>query len=163
MFLSELLLAIGIVLVLATLPLLAELLVLTIAASLPEARAQDKKAGLELLSLSILIPAHNEEALIGRCIRSVRASAGSGTEVLVVAHNCTDATAKLAEAAGARVLELDDPGQTGKGCALSYGFVELMAGASQGVLVVDADSVVDRGLVGAVRHRFLAGARALQC
>jgi cellulose synthase/poly-beta-1,6-N-acetylglucosamine synthase-like glycosyltransferase len=163
MFLSEVLPVIAIVLVLATLPLLAELLVLTMAALLPEARARDRKAGLELHSLSILVPAHNEEALVGRCIRSVRASAGSGADVLVVAHNCTDATAAVAEAAGARVLVLDDPGQTGKGCALSYGFAALLAGASQAVLVVDADSVVDSELVATVQHRFLTGARALQC
>src|SRR5580658_21771 len=106
MLLSELRLAIGVALVLATLPLLVELLVLTMAALLPVARGRDQEVGLELPSLSILVPAHNEEALIGRCIRSLRASAGSGEDVLVIAHNCTDATAAVAEAAGARVLEL---------------------------------------------------------
>jgi cellulose synthase/poly-beta-1,6-N-acetylglucosamine synthase-like glycosyltransferase len=163
MLLSELRLAIGVALVLATLPLLVELLVLTMAALLPVARGRDQEVGLELPSLSILVPAHNEEALIGRCIRSLRASAGSGEDVLVIAHNCTDATAAVAEAAGARVLELDDSGQTGKGSALNYGFAVLLAEGSQAVLVVDADSVVDRGLVRAVRQRLATGARALQC
>jgi hypothetical protein len=83
--------------------------------------------------------------------------------MLVIAHNCTDATAAEAKAAGARVLELNDPDQLGKGCALSYGFSAAMAGNSQAVLVIDADSVVDPGLTATVRRRFMAGARALQC
>jgi hypothetical protein len=160
---SELLLLVGIVLVLATLPLLVELLVLTVVSLLPAARIRDEDAGLELPPLSVLVPAHNEEALIGRCIRGLVASAGSGTEVVVIAHNCTDATAAEAKAAGARVLELNDPGQRGKGCALSYGFAEILAGPSRAVLVIDADSVVDPGLIAAVRRRILAGALALQC
>jgi len=89
--------------VLATLPLLAELLALTGASLFPSAQAGEEDGGSELPLLSVLVPAHNEEALIGRCIRSLRASSDSGVEMLVIAHNCTDATAAEAKAAGARV------------------------------------------------------------
>jgi len=156
---------VGIVLVVATLPLLAELLVLTLAALLPAARTKDENEQLEVFPLAVLVPAYNEEALIGRCVRSVLASSSSnsGTEVLVVAHNCTDATAVEAEAAGARVLVLNDRSRTGKGWALNLGFATALAGPSQAVLVVDADSVVCPGMVEAVRQRFTSGARALQC
>lgn len=163
MFVSQLLLFVGLVLVVATLPLLVELLVLTVAALAPKARARDEERGAELPPLTVLVPAHNEEALIGRCVRGLLASAEAGVEVLVVAHNCTDATAEEAQAAGARVLMLNDPGQRGKGYALKSGFAVAMAGPWQAVLVIDADSVVDSGLIGAVRRRFMAGARALQC
>jgi hypothetical protein len=163
MLLSEFLLAMGIVLVLVTIPLLVELLVLTSAALLPETRARADQAGAGLPTLSIVVPAHNEEALIGRCVRALLVSAGSGAEVLVIAHNCTDATVAEAEAAGASVLILNDPRQTGKGCALSYGVDTMLAGNSDAMLVVDADSVVDAGLVLEVRRRLQTGARALQC
>jgi cellulose synthase/poly-beta-1,6-N-acetylglucosamine synthase-like glycosyltransferase len=163
MLLSELFVVIGIVLVLATLPLLVELLVLTSAALLPETRVRYRAAGFELPSLTVLVPAHNEEALIGRCVRALRFSADRGTEVVVVAHNCIDATAAEAVEAGARVLVLDDPCQRGKGSALSYGFTSILAGPSQAVLVIDADSVVDAGLIAEVRRRLRRGARALQC
>lgn len=163
MLLSQVLPLFGLLLALATLPLLAELLVLTGAALLPAARMRIQDAGTEAFPLAVLIPAHNEEALIGRCIRSVQAAADSSTEVLVVAHNCTDATTVEAEAAGARVLLLSDPGQAGKGCALRYGFAAALAGPSQAVLVIDADSVVCAGLIAAVRQKFLRGAQALQC
>ena len=163
MFVTQLLHICGLVLVLATLPLLAELLVLTLAALVARGRVRDEDEGSELPLLSVIVPAHNEEAMIGRCVRGLLASPGPGVEVLVVAHNCTDRTASEAEAAGARVLVLNDPDQRGKGCALSYGFSTALAGSSQAVLVVDADSVVDPGLIATVRRRFKMGARALQC
>jgi cellulose synthase/poly-beta-1,6-N-acetylglucosamine synthase-like glycosyltransferase len=144
-------------------PLLAELLVLTVAALFPPARVGRTQVGTEFPFISVLVPAHNEEVLIGRCVKSLLSSAAPGTEVLVVAHNCTDATAAEAETAGARVLVLNDPDQTGKSCALSYGFNAAMAGQSQAVLVIDADSVVDPGLIEQVRKKLMTGARALQC
>jgi cellulose synthase/poly-beta-1,6-N-acetylglucosamine synthase-like glycosyltransferase len=160
---SHLLNLIGIAVVLATLPLIAEVLVLTAAALLPAVAVKEKHGWLELAPLTVLVPAHNEEALIGRCVRSVLASAGSGVDVLVVAHNCADATAVRAEAEGAHVLVLNDPGQTGKGCALRFGFAATLAGSSHGVLVVDADSVIDLGLIERVRRRLTLGVPAMQC
>lgn len=55
---------------------------------------------------SVVIPAHNEEAVIGRCLDTLLA----GTEpdeldIVVVANACTDATAVAAKRAGVRVLE----------------------------------------------------------
>jgi cellulose synthase/poly-beta-1,6-N-acetylglucosamine synthase-like glycosyltransferase len=162
MFWSHFFSIIGIAIVLATLPLLAETLVLSVAALLP-AGARENDGGSGHAPLTVLVPAHNEEALIGRCVRGVIASSGSGVDVLVVAHNCTDATAMKARAAGANVLVLDDPGQVGKGCALSHGFAAALAGPSHGVLVIDADSVVEPGLVERVRRRLSTGTSALQC
>lgn len=153
----------GILLVLATLPLLAELLVLTAASLLPSRGATEHDLESADFPIAVVIPAHNEEALIERCIRSIAASARAGDALMVVAHNCTDATAAKAEAAGARVLELNDPDRKGKGCALSFGFEVALAGAAKAVLVIDADSVASPGLIDAVRQRFLSGAQALQC
>ncbi|MGD0939051.1 MAG: glycosyltransferase family 2 protein [Terracidiphilus sp.] len=160
---SQLLDIAGVVLALATLPLLVELLVLTAASLLPCARARVQDGAGENFPLTVVVPAHNEEALIGRCIRSLASSAGPGVELITIAHNCSDRTAAEAEAAGAKVLVLNDPEQKGKGCALSYGFTEALAGPSRAVLVVDADSVVSPGLIAAVGQRFQAGAQALQC
>jgi GT2 family glycosyltransferase len=160
---SQVLNIIGIVLALAALPLLAELLVLTIASLLPRARAERSDGAAEAFPLTVVVPAHNEEALIGRCILRLAASAGASVDLVVIAHNCTDATAVEAEAAGARVLVLNDPEHNGKGCALSLGFAEALVGPSRAVLVVDADSVVSPGLIQAVRQKFLTGAQAVQC
>jgi cellulose synthase/poly-beta-1,6-N-acetylglucosamine synthase-like glycosyltransferase len=163
MYLTQALNIIGIVLALAALPLLAELLVLTSGSLLPRARAKRQVGAAEDFPLTVLVPAHNEEALIGRCIQSLSSSIGTGVDLVVIAHNCTDATALEAEAAGARVLVLNDSGNKGKGCALSLGFAEALAGPSRAVLVIDADSVVSPGLTEAVRQKFLTGAQAVQC
>jgi cellulose synthase/poly-beta-1,6-N-acetylglucosamine synthase-like glycosyltransferase len=163
MHLSDAFQIFGIALALMTLPLVAELLALTVAALVPKMRTHHPKADSELFSLMVLVPAHNEEALVGRCVRSIMNSSGSNSEVLVIAHNCSDATAAVAKDAGATVLELNDSAQQGKGCALNAGFSVALNGPAQAVLVVDADSIVDIGLLDAVRRRFLAGAQALQC
>src|SRR5579871_61507 len=163
MIFSQLLSIIGIAIMVATLPLLAEILVLSVAALLPARESRYEYRGSGLPPLTVLVPAHNEEVLIGRCVRSVLASSNSGVEVLVVAHNCTDATAERAGAAGAHVLVLNDPRQLGKGCALRYGFTAALASPSHGVLVIDADSVIEAGLAERVQRRLLAGTPALQC
>jgi cellulose synthase/poly-beta-1,6-N-acetylglucosamine synthase-like glycosyltransferase len=163
MLLSQFFGLVGIAIVLATLPLLAEILILSLAALLRAADVRDEDNGTRLPQLTVLVPAHNEEALIGRCVRSVLDSTTSGVDVLVIAHNCTDATAERAQAAGAHVLLLNDPERKGKGCALTCGFAVALAGRSDAVLVIDADSVIDLGLITTVQRRLLAGARALQC
>jgi len=153
----------GIALVLATLPLLAELLVLTAASLLPSVPVRKGDAVSKEFPITVVVPAHNEEALVGRCIRSMASSSCPGVDLVVIAHNCCDATAAEAEAAGARALVLNDPDQKGKGCALNYGFASALAGLSRAVLVVDADSVVSPDLIVAVQQRFLTGAHAVQC
>src|SRR5580658_5151274 len=110
-------------LLIATLPLLVELLVLTVAALLPSGSDMKNEESEETpLRLAVIVPAHNEEAHIGRCVRSILASEPKSVEVLVVAHNCSDNTALEAARAGARVLALDDASRTGKGFALHHGF-----------------------------------------
>ena len=60
--------------------------------------------------VSFIIPAHNEEALIGASIRSVIGSADAAKcgpyEVIVVNDASTDRTANVAEALGARVVSV---------------------------------------------------------
>jgi len=58
--------------------------------------------------LSIIVPAFNEEKLLAGCLRSVRAAAAAcgvkDYELVVCDNNSTDATARLAREAGARVV-----------------------------------------------------------
>ncbi|MBR1724179.1 MAG: glycosyltransferase [Ruminococcus sp.] len=62
-------------------------------------------------SISVIIPAHNEEKYVARCIRSVKTAAGyygGETEIIVVCNRCTDRTAELAEKHGAKVIFNED-------------------------------------------------------
>lgn len=59
-------------------------------------------------SVSVLIPAHNEEEHISDCIASVLRTGWprDRLEILVIDHSSTDSTAKLAQLSGARVLQI---------------------------------------------------------
>jgi glycosyltransferase involved in cell wall biosynthesis len=94
------------------------------------------------MHLSIVIPAFNEERLIGGCLQSVSAAlaahvtAGLTAEIIVVDNNSTDNTAYLARQAGARVV-FEPINQIGRA---------RNAGAAQAtgdwLLFLDADSVL---------------------
>ena len=61
--------------------------------------------------ISVIIPAHNEEKYIKRCITSVKradVNFPGNTEIIVVCNRCTDRTAEIAKACGARVFYNED-------------------------------------------------------
>ncbi len=114
----------------------------------------------------VLIPAHDEELVIERTLRSCAAldyPPGRAT-VVVIADNCTDATADLAARAGADVYVRDDPSRRGKGQALAWALERLFAERPgvEVVVVVDADCEVSPNLLRAIATRVRAGARAVQ-
>src|ERR1700730_7530905 len=76
------------------------------------------------MRFDLIVPAHNEEAVIANVIRSLQAVdwPADRFRVVVVADNCTDSTAAVARAAGAHVLERFDRDQRGKGYALQFAF-----------------------------------------
>src|SRR3954447_19697398 len=62
--------------------------------------------------VSVVVPAHDEEAVIGRCLDTLLAGARPGElDVVVVANACTDRTAEVAGRAGVRVLATPKPGK----------------------------------------------------
>ena len=54
------------------------------------------RAGAETPKVSVIIPARNEEANIGRCLRSILAQQGIAFQVIVVDDHSTDRTAEIA-------------------------------------------------------------------
>jgi cellulose synthase/poly-beta-1,6-N-acetylglucosamine synthase-like glycosyltransferase len=150
----------ALLLALLTLPGTLTLLLLTLAGLLPQRRPAAAAPG----RIALLVPAHDEAAGIGRTLANLRAEArrDGHCSVLVVADNCSDATAAVARRCGARVLERHAPQQRGKGYALDYAFRLLLAEDFAFFIVVDADSVVADGFLAAMRRGFGGGAAALQ-
>ncbi len=71
--------------------------------------------------ISIIVPAHNESSVIGRCLRSMTAGARPDElEILVVCNGCTDDTAAIAESFGPPVRVLQCP-VASKHAALNLG------------------------------------------
>lgn len=83
-------------------------------------------------SVSVIVPAYNEEATIRQVVLDF-VSHAAVDEVLVVDNNCKDKTAELAREAGARVVEESAPGY---GCALRCGMREA---SSDLFVLVEAD------------------------
>lgn len=94
--------------------------------------------------VTVVIPAHNEEAVLGDTLDAVAAltSRGPGPDVVVIADNCTDATEAVARDRGARVLRRDDPDRPGKGPALDWALShpDLHDGADF-LFLLDADTI----------------------
>ena len=153
---------VGFLLVIAAVPLALELLVLSAAAALPLPQRLSP-AGADTLKLAVIVPAHNEQRLVGACVRSLMVARTSSMRVLVVAHNCTDATAERAAAAGADVLVLNERSGHGKGAALHHGFTHALAEGYEAMLVVDADSTVSALLPTQVANAMQARSHAVQC
>jgi glycosyltransferase involved in cell wall biosynthesis len=71
--------------------------------------------------ISIIIPACNEEAVIGRCIASILEAAEQGeVEIIVVANGCVDDTIGVARSFGGPVRVMECP-QASKPAALNLG------------------------------------------
>jgi cellulose synthase/poly-beta-1,6-N-acetylglucosamine synthase-like glycosyltransferase len=99
---------------------------------------------------SVLVPAHDEEAVIGRTVGHLRREAPEGFGTLVIADNCTDRTAIVAKASGAGVLVRNEPDLRGKGYALAAAREFLRRDPPEVVIVHDADCCMDGRSLAAV-------------
>ena len=94
-------------------------------------------------SAVVVIPAHDEAAVIGNTLQALQAGLSEGMRILVVADNCTDATAQIARDHGAEVVERANAQDRGKGFALAHAAEHLSANAPGVFVVLDADCSID--------------------
>jgi glycosyltransferase involved in cell wall biosynthesis len=103
---------------------------------------------------SIVIAAHNEAAVIGRCLDSLLADVAPGQlDVIVVPNGCSDSTAEIARSRGVRVVEV---AHANKAAALNAGD---QAALGFPRIYLDADVVVSSAGVRAL-CRALSGTRS---
>ena len=98
-------------------------------------------------SVAVLVPAHNESVGLLPTLNDIVAQLRGGDRLLVVADNCSDDTAEIAEAAGAEVVRRHNLDEIGKGFALDFGLRHLRGDCQDVVVVVDADCRLDRGVI----------------
>jgi len=137
------------------------LLILTLLSHAPPVALRSSRR----LRFDVIVPAHNEAAVIEGVVASLRKLdwPADGFRVLVIADNCSDSTAVLARAAGAEVLERHDTERRGKGYALAFAFQASQAhGWAYAVVVVDADTEVSPNLLEAFATRIENGAAVIQ-
>ena len=86
---------------------------------LPESRAGSvvvRTSGSQVRAVCVVVPVHDEEALLGRCIAALRhavdlerSRAGAvSVEVVLVLDGCTDASASIARLSPFRVVEVSE-------------------------------------------------------
>jgi cellulose synthase/poly-beta-1,6-N-acetylglucosamine synthase-like glycosyltransferase len=117
------------------------------------------------IKLAVIIPAYNEAQGIIDTLDSIFAciEPPDKSDIVVVADNCTDKTARIARDYGVTVLERCDEQKRGKGYALNYAFHYLLeADCHDGYIVIDADTYTDQNIFIEFRALFAAGGSAGQ-
>ncbi len=114
----------------------------------------------------ILVPAHNEEAVIERTLDSFRLLdyPHDQFQVHVVADNCTDGTAEVVRRCGFTAHDRIDPVSPGKGPALNWLLEQLEGDRApfDTVLIVDADTTLHADFLRHMAAALDGGARAAQ-
>jgi len=115
----------------------------------------------------VVVPAHNEAAGLPATLATLARLEWpeAARRVLVVADNCSDATADVARRHGVEVLERHDTVHRGKGYALAAAFAHVTAEAEptwDALVVIDADTDVTPDLLATAHARLATGAEALQ-
>jgi cellulose synthase/poly-beta-1,6-N-acetylglucosamine synthase-like glycosyltransferase len=127
---------------------------------------------------AVLIPAHDEEAVIAATLRSVLPQLGPQDVIVVVADNCSDRTAEIARTTGTSaaarmpitVIERNDPSRRAKGYALDFGRAALAAGVygptatepPEVAVIIDADCRLRPGMLESVVRQAAATGRPAQ-
>ncbi|MBQ8079888.1 MAG: glycosyltransferase [Oscillospiraceae bacterium] len=103
---------------------------------------------------SVIIPAHNEERYVARCIHSVRTAAqyaGLTAEIIVVCNRCTDRTQEIAEKCGARVLA------NAERCIASVRNTGIRAARGKVIVTIDCDNRMTRGTLREIAELLATG------
>ncbi len=109
----------------------------------------------------ILMPAHDEAEGIAVTLGQLMPQLSPGDRVLVVADNCSDATASIARDAGAQVVERAHADR-GKGFALAFGIDALRAQPPEAILILDADCLLAAGSLDALGDELSRSRRPVQ-
>ncbi|MBQ3425913.1 MAG: glycosyltransferase family 2 protein [Clostridia bacterium] len=113
--------------------------------------------------VAVLISARNESSVIENLIGSIKAQTYPAelVDIYVVADNCTDNTAEIAESCGADVYKRFDDINIGKGYALDFLIRKIWEKKGENYydayLVLDADNVIDTKYIEEMNNTFCDG------
>ncbi|TFB99036.1 glycosyltransferase family 2 protein [Cryobacterium adonitolivorans] len=107
------------------------------------------------VTVTVLIPAHNEELSLPVTLASLFAQSHRPERVIVVADNCTDNTIAIARAYGVEVFESVNNSKKKAG-ALNQVLSRVLPGQLDNdvIMVMDADTALDDGFLAAAVARF---------
>ncbi|MFN1835772.1 glycosyltransferase family 2 protein [Balneola sp. MJW-20] len=114
---------------------------------------------------AVVIPAHNEEIMISQTLYSAFSMIypKNSYEIFVVADNCEDHTAEIAEKIGATVLERNHETDHGKGYALRWAFSKVIEMKKfDAIVVIDADTQISGNFLKVMNYYMEQGAKVIQ-
>lgn len=115
---------------------------------------------------ALIIAAHNEEQVIGHIIDSLSRQnyPRDMYDIFVIADNCTDRTAEIAEQHGAIVYKRFNTEERGKGYALEWMFEKIFAMGDKydAVSVFDADNLVSSNFLAEMNKQLCKGHKVVQ-
>ena len=118
-------------------------------------------------NIAVLVCARNEEQVIGNLLNSLAQQnyPKDKMQVFVVAHNCTDETARVAREHDAVVFEHNDPTESFKGQALHFGVQEIRKrypDTFDVLCIFDADNVAGKSFTKEINAAIHSGADVVQ-
>jgi cellulose synthase/poly-beta-1,6-N-acetylglucosamine synthase-like glycosyltransferase len=119
---------------------------------LPLRRQRLREKPATPIRIAVVIPAHDEADRIAHTVTCVKAQVPDDTQVIVIADNCSDATAANAIAAGAVVWQRDEPDRRGKGYALNFAWQKLADSPPDVVVCMDADCEPGADCIATIAH-----------
>ena len=119
-------------------------------------------SNLQEPNIAVLMPAHNEASGISITLNSLVSQVADRKQIVVVADNCTDNTAALAQEFGVTVLERYDLNCRGKGYALDYGLKFLSQNPPDVLVMVDADCTLTENTISTIAKKALAHQQPVQ-
>jgi cellulose synthase/poly-beta-1,6-N-acetylglucosamine synthase-like glycosyltransferase len=120
------------------------LLIEVVAGVLGRGRSQSPTTG-NASDAVLLIPAHDEQALLGEMLDRLASVNDHAVRTVVIADNCSDDTAAIAREAGVEVWVRSHETLRGKPFALAWAIKRLQANPPDVVVFLDADSWFERG------------------
>ncbi|MFJ9462048.1 glycosyltransferase [Viridibacillus arvi] len=108
----------------------------------------------EKIKFSVIIPAHNEEKYIGKCLDSIKRASqayADQIEIIVVLNRCTDKTEEVAKSYNCITLKNNDKNLSkirNAGAAIAQGEI---------IITIDADTQMTEGLLSNVGNYLASG------
>ena len=113
-----------------------------------------------------VIPAHNEEAVVGNLIESLKRQDYDKNllDIYVIADNCTDRTAEIARNAGAMTYERFDSTKKTKGYALNWFLKQKIEEDApyDALFIFDSDNIVDPSFTKNMNKKLCQGEDVVQ-
>ena len=118
--------------------------------------------GINRPKTTLLIPAHNEAEQIKEVLETLLPQITDRDRVIVIADNCHDRTAELAQSTGVTVFEREHKYDRGKGYALDFAIQKIKHDPPEVLVILDGDCIISPNTIENITTAAIATGRPVQ-